>query len=470
MGKGCAVVLDVGKTLAKLTLWSPDGRLVDRCSRPNVPQSTGAYPALDVSGIAEWLAATLARFAKQGEIAAIIPVAHGAAAVVLTEDGSWLPPLDYEAELPADIRAGYVAARDPFAITGSPCLPAGLNLGAQLFWLDAIAPDRARHGRIVTWPQFWAWMLSGVAASEVSSLGSHTDLWCPAKACPSPLAQAHGWADRMAPLRRASDILGPVTEAWRTRCGLPEDCVVLCGVHDSNAALLAMRLYPQVGRREFTVLSTGTWFVALRAAASASDALDETRDCLINVDVFGTPIPSSRFMGGREVELIEASAPSDTGAPDQLARARRLIETGGAALPTFQRGVGPFPSAAGGWSGARPSDPADRRAAASLYLALMSDTSLDLIGSTDRLVIEGRFAQDAVFTRALAALRPRQTIYLSQMADNVPLGALSLLYPDIGADLSLTSVAPIDADLGAYAAQWHALTQSGHRVPHFAPA
>ena len=97
MGKGCAVVLDVGKRLTKLTLWSSDGRLVDRCSRPNVPQCAGPYPALDVQAIAEWLAATLTRFAKQGEIAAIVPVAHGAAAVVLTEDGGWLPPIDYEA-------------------------------------------------------------------------------------------------------------------------------------------------------------------------------------------------------------------------------------------------------------------------------------------------------------------------------------------------------------------------------------
>lgn len=470
MGKGCAVVLDVGKTLSKLTLWSSDGRLVDRCSRPNVSRCAHPYPALDVQAIAEWLAATLMRFAKQGEIAAIVPVAHGAAAVVLTEDGSWLPPIDYEAELPPALRAAYLTARDPFAITGSPCLPAGLNLGAQLFWLDGLAPDKTRPGRIVTWPQFWAWMLSGVAATEVSSLGSHTDLWCPAKACASPLAQAQGWADRLAPLRRASDILGPVTDAWRTSCGLPADCVVLCGVHDSNAALLATRLYPQIGRREFTVLSTGTWFVAMRSTASAWDTLDETRDCLINIDIFGAPVPSSRFMGGREVELIEDGAPIDASAEDQLGCARRLIETGVFALPAFQRGVGPFPNATGGWSGARPSDPADRRAAASLYLALMADTSLGLIGSADCVAIEGRFAQDVVFTRALAALRQRQTVYLSQMADNVPLGALSLLHPNIGASLSLTPVPQIDADIDAYAAQWRAMAQSDRCAPHLASA
>ncbi len=460
MGKGCAVVLDVGKTLPKLTLWSPDGQLVDRQSRRNSVQGGGAYPALDVQGTIDWLGVVLAGFARQGEIAAIIPVAHGAAAVVLTEDGGWLPPVDYEAEIPADIRTGYSAVRDPFAVTGSPALPAGLNLGAQLFWLDALEPDNARRGTIVTWPQFWAWLLSGVAASEVSSLGTHTDLWCPANGCPSPLSQNRGWAPRMAPLRRACDVLGPVREEWRVRCGLPEDCVVLCGVHDSNAALLAARLHSEAGTRELTVLSTGTWFIAMRSGGAPA-ALAETRDCLINVDVFGAPVPSSRFMGGREVELIEDGAPIDAGAEADalLRRAQRLIADDICALPGFQRGVGPFPDAAGGWTGVRPGDALDRRAAASLYLALMADTSLDLIGSAERLVIEGRFAADTLFTRALAALRPQQSVYLSEMADNVPLGALSLFNPDIGANLRLESVAPLDIDLSGYAARWRAAAQ-----------
>ncbi len=468
MVQGCTVVLDAGKTLAKLTLWSPDGRLMDRRSRANTPQRADGYAALDAQGIADWLADTLQEFASKGTIAAIVPVAHGAAAVVLDGKGGFLAPVDYEAEPPADIRDAYIRVRDPFALTGSPGLPAGLNLGAQLYWLDEIAP--AQRGQIVTWPQYWAWLLSGVAATEVTSLGSHTDLWCPAKACPSPLAMTRGWAGRLAPLRRASDILGPVTEAWRRRCGLPADCVVVCGIHDSNAALLATRLHPQLGDREFTVLSTGTWFIAMRSPAQPAAVdpgmLDETRDCLVNVDMFGAPVPSSRFMGGREADLIAASpgAPIDPTAQADtlLRRAARLMELGTFALPSFVRGVGPFPDAAGRWSeSGRPDDPLDRRAAASLYLALMADTSLDLIRSQERLVIEGRFAEDAVFTRALAALRPHQAVYVSGMSDNIPLGALHLFSPEIRPDTALAAVAPLPADMARAAAQWRALMRDG---------
>ena len=466
MGQGCAAVLDVGKTVTKLSLWSPDGRLLDRRARANTPQSTSAYPALDAEGIAEWLAQELAAFARSETIAAIVPVAHGAAAVIVDDDGSYLPPMDYEAELPPALREGYLAQRDPYAVTGSPCLPAGLNLGAQLHWLDAIAPERARAGRIVTWPQFWAWLLSGVPSAEVSSLGSHTDLWCPMQGCPSPLAVARGWAERLAPLRHACDVLGRVAPAWRDRCTLPDDCTVLCGMHDSNAALLASRLYPEVQNGDFTVLSTGTWFVAMRALphdrAADLSGLSETRDCLVNVDVHGTPVPSSRFMGGREVEIIEdfAGTPANVAVQGEalLRRAARLIEQGVFALPAFQPGVGPYPHAAAHWS-ARPDDPLDRRAAASLYLALMADASLDLIGSRERLIVEGRFADDATFVRALAALRPAQPVFVAGMTDNVPLGALHLVHPKLQPCGSLTAVQPLPNDLTGYARQWRSLAE-----------
>lgn len=463
MRQGCIVVLDVGKTLAKVTLWSRDGRLLDRRTRPNASVSVGGTARLDAEGIAAWLEGALKSLSRIGEIAGIIPVGHGAAACIVDDDGLCIEPLDYEAELPPDLRARYLALRDPFALTGSPVLPAGLNLGAQLFWLDAMEPEAARRGRIVTWAQYWAWLLSGIMATEISSLGTHTDLWIPVENKPSPLAVSQGWAERLAPLRKASDVLGPVTKEWRTRCDLPASCLVYCGVHDSNAALYGARMHADVSGREFTALSTGTWFVAMRSARGPVDlaALPERRDCLVNIDIFGAPVPSARFMGGREIELIETpqGEPIDAAAHGEtlLQRAAYAVETGLFALPSFQKGVGPFPDRSGHWLGTRPKDPFDRRAVGSLYLALMADASLDLIGSAKRLIVEGRFAADPVFTRALAALRPAQTVYLSQMQDTVPLGALRLTGAELPRETALDRVTPLGLDLGLYARRWKGL-------------
>lgn len=466
MRQGCIVVLDVGKTLAKLTLWSPERRLIERRIYRNKRVMSQGYPALDVRGIEVWLAEALAAFAHLGDIAAIVPVGHGAAACVVNDEGLSLASVDYEAEPPTELRTRYHAMRDPFALTGSPSLPAGLNLGAQLLWLETVAPDKFARGRIVTWPQYWAWRLCGVAATEVTSLGCHTDLWVPAERRPSPMAMARGWADRLAPVRHAADVLGTVKDEWRARCKLPSDCVVLCGLHDSNAALFAMRGYAEVGDRNFTILSTGTWFVAMRSVGAKTSlnlaSLPERRDCLVNVDVAGMPVPSARFMGGREVELIElaASSPVDTRAQkDLLLRvAETMIKNGAFVLPTFQRGVGPFPENIGYWVG-QPSDQIGRRALAGLYLALVTNTSLELIGSQEPVVIEGRFADDLVFTSALAALR-EQPVFLSDARDSIAYGALRLIDPDLPAQAALVRTKPLECEFADYAARWCSMTQA----------
>ena len=469
---GCVVVLDVGKTLAKLTMWSPERRLIERRDYRNKLVMSDGYPALDVGGIETWLAETLQAFARLGDIAAIVPVGHGAAACLIDDDGLCLAPLDYEAEPPSDVRMRHQSLRDPFSLTGSPLLPSGLNLAVQLLWLETIVPDKACRGRIVTWPQFWAWRLCGMAATEVTSLGCHTDLWLPDDRRPSPMAVSQGWAERLAPLHRAGDVLGPVTEEWHDRCALPHDCVVLCGLHDSNAALLAMRGYPEVGGRECTVLSTGTWFVAMRSVAARTKvnlaSLHESRDCLVNVDVSGRPVPSARFMGGREVELIEEAAACPLAPKDQknelILSSETMIKNGAFVLPTFQKGVGPFPKNVGHWNRQRPSDQRDRRAMAGLYLALMANISLDLIDSRETLVIEGRFVDDPVFTRALAALRRNQQVYISDASNCLAYGTLRLIDSGLPPQDVLTRVEPLDGDLESYAARWCTLVQSVEAV------
>jgi sugar (pentulose or hexulose) kinase len=463
--RGFIVILDVGKSLTKLTLWSPERRMMARRTRANFSSTVDGLLSLDVPGITTWLAETLTDFARQGDIAAIIPAAHGAAACLVDEQGLCIAPLDYDEKPPADIRRGYRAARDPFALTGSPCLPGGLNLGAQLYWLECVAPKRIHDAQVLTWPQYWAWLLCGIASSEVTSLGCHSDLWMPIAGGPSPLAVSRGWAARLGPRRQAGDVLGPVSQAWRDRCDLPKDCVVLCGIHDSNAALLAARKYPEVAGRPCTMLSTGTWFVAMRTLAPEAEvdlaSLSEDRDCLVNVDAFGVPIPSARFMGGRETEILEDGAPLDPSEweGEMLHLAEDMAKAGIYAIPAFQNGVGAFPNARGGWT-RRPSDQIQRRAVASLYLALMADTSLSLIGSRESLVIEGRFASDMVFSRALATLRPDQTIYLSQVSDNVPLGALQLIDDQLPPQATLSRAQPLDIDLSRYAREWNSLASA----------
>jgi sugar (pentulose or hexulose) kinase len=452
--------------MSKLTLWSGSGELLARETRANRRIDGPGYAALDAPGIEGWLIETLTAFAATAEVGAIIPVAHGAAAAFVRDGALVLPPFDYENPIPAHERVDYDQQRDAFSKTGSPALPDGLNLGAQLHHLEGAIPGALDGATILLWPQYWAWVLSGVAASEVTSLGCHSDLWRPVEESPSDLAQQRGWAAMLPPLRRAADALGPVRPEIAHRTGLPPDALVHCGLHDSNAALVAARAFPEIANCEATVLSTGTWFVAMRTPAPGTRidvaSLPEGRDCLVNVDAFGSPVPSSRFMGGREIETLTGI---DTRRidirPDQpalVAALPSLLASEAIVLPTFAAGVGPFPAAHGRWIG-MPADQAPRRAAVSLYGALVADVALDLIGSCERILVEGRFAEAEIVVRGLAALRPGTKVYVANAHNDVSFGALRLIDPSLQPASSLRLVEPLDCDLGAYRAKWRELAE-----------
>ncbi|HWD66882.1 MAG TPA: carbohydrate kinase [Caulobacteraceae bacterium] len=463
MGDGLIVVLDVGKTLAKLSLWTRAGELVDRTTRANDRLvSERNYLALDAVGIEAWLAGALAGFARHGRVGTIVPVAHGAAAAIVRDGALACPPLDYEQAIPAARRLAYEAQRDKFGQTGSPSLPDGLNLGAQLDYLEAVHPGILAEGAmILPWPQYWAWRLTGIAASEVTSLGCHSDLWRPRERAPSDLARARGWADRLAPLVPAGEVLGPLSESWARRTGLGTQVQVLCGLHDSNAALLTARGFPEIARRESTVLSTGTWFVAMRSPKDDRsldvEALAEARDCLVNIDAYGKLIPSARFMGGREIEILSGAdarrVDIGPGQPSLVAAVPDLVARASRVLPTFAPGSGPFPHHRGRWID-MPDNPVSRRAAVCLYAALVADVSLGLIGAEQQILVEGRFAEAEVFVRALASLRPHDRIYVSNARYDLSYGALRLVEPTLRPQSALAQVRPLEVDLDGYGRLW----------------
>ena len=311
-------VVDIGKTRSKLSLWAPDGRRLAERDHLNAPSA--ANPAqLDLAGIEAWLKRALKDLARRAEIIAIVPVGHGAAAVLMDGDRA-VAALDYEAEPPPVVAAAYDDERDPFAATLSPRLPGGLNLGAQLFWLERLYPGLWPHGgRALLWPQYWAWVLSGERSSEVTSLGCHSDLWRPAERRFSDLALGRGWAARLGPLRHAAAVLGPLRLALAAELGLPRTCRVHCGVHDSNAALLAARGLPELSGAPFSVVSTGTWVISMAVGGDGPAAYDPAEDMLANVDVDGRPVPTARFMGGRDYESWMGDALGEPGDPKLLA-------------------------------------------------------------------------------------------------------------------------------------------------------
>ena len=131
---------------------------------PNPVERSGIYPHFDERSLWAFILDSLGALNRQKPIDAISVTTHGATAALLDAAGGLaLPILDYEHDGPDTLAAEYDAVRPPFAESGTPRLPIGLNLGAQLFWQARTFPDDfARVASILTYPQYWAFRLSGV--------------------------------------------------------------------------------------------------------------------------------------------------------------------------------------------------------------------------------------------------------------------------------------------------------------------
>lgn len=452
-------VLDVGKSLSKISIWGVDGQCLAETWRFNKSEVGGPYSMLDVAGISGFASQALRAYGQKFALEALIPVAHGAAAALIRDGTLAASPMDYEMSL-AEVDSDYDQNRSPFEQTGSPRLPLGLNLGRQLYWQKRRDPRLFDPGcGILPWPQYWAWFFSGESACELTSLGCHTDLWNPRKGDFSDLARSEGFAALFPPLRHAGAILSGIRGTLAGELGLPASMAVHCGLHDSNAALLAARKIAEARGPcgEASLLSTGTWFVAMRMTSGASSGAKPptASDCQINVDVDGGLVPSARFMGGREIEhFVAESGCTRIDIPenqDALIRAagkvvteNRMIMPADPASPSIARQA--WPDATG--------HPILDGAQVALYAALMADSCLDLIGASDTLIIEGRFAQSTIFARSLAALRPHTTILTAPKANLVPMGALAVACPHIAPSYDVQPAQPIEADLCGYKALW----------------
>jgi len=129
--KEVIAILDVGKTHTKLAIVDAmTGTTLRDYERPSVSLSSPLGSQLDVHGIEKWLIDRFALTPEASRLRAIVPIAHGAAAVLLDRAGAVLAAPDYDNPAFDEVGQAYRVLRDDFSVTFSPYLGRGLNLGA----------------------------------------------------------------------------------------------------------------------------------------------------------------------------------------------------------------------------------------------------------------------------------------------------------------------------------------------------
>lgn len=464
--RGIAVV-DAGKTNTKVILFNAEGKPVAERKVASRNSEGPPYRFIDTEVFVTLCKSALPELDAILPIDVVVPCGHGAALACMAKDGSLaLPVMDYTAEPPPEITAGYDRVKPPFSEVYSPVLPMALTHALQLYWQQQAFPEAFRRiTTVVPWMQYVAFRLGGEAVTEITGMSCQTHLMDVRHNRLSSLVVGQNWQALFPRKAKAWEIVGTLDRRFRGKAFRGRGAVT-AGVHDSNANYLR---YLAAGLKQFTLLSTGTWIIGFDTEAG-SDHLQPERDTVTNTDVFGRIVASCRFFGGYEFDKLTQGASVDSAA---LALVADLMKQGTFALPGFADGGGPIPGVGGRGRivGPQPQTAAERASLASLYCAQMVHESLSVIGSRHDVIVDGPFSRNEVFLGVLAALRPVQKLFASDLRDGTTAGAACLgLMPDgklPHVPLALTLVAPAPlTGLPEYQRAWQAMVarhQAGAR-------
>lgn len=411
-------VFDIGSTNTKMVLFDAAGQVVAEEKMPSARHQAPPYLAVDCEPIFSFAAQVLPLLDAILPVDVVVCSSHGSALALLDKSGQLaLPIMDYQAEPPVDIVAEYCKIAPAFAEVYSPVLPLSLTLGLQLYWQQSRFCEAFEKAEtILPLAQYAAHRLGGRMVTELSALGAQSQLWDYHNNHYSSIAQERQWAGKFAPIARAYEKIGFLGtqflgEAFRGRGEIS------AGVHDSDANYLR---YLAAVKGDFTLLSTGTWIIGFDTNADISQ-LDIARDTVANLDIYGRPVACCRFFGGREFEIINEGSTLDASTQD----VQHILSNDIFALPSFTDSGGPMPGTGnkGNIVTERPLSDGQKTALASLYCALMVSESLDAIGSTSEIIVDGPFSTNTIFLGCLAVLRRQQAVKASTLRDGTTDGA-----------------------------------------------
>jgi sugar (pentulose or hexulose) kinase len=301
------LIFDIGKTNKKCCVFDEDYRMVYEQSAP-LPESKDedGFPCEDLDLLHQWLREAFLAAIKTVEqpILAVNFSGYGASFVLISEKGVPVAPLyNYLKPFPAPLHqqfyAQYGGEEAVSRQTASPIL-GNLNSGMQLYRLKYEKPKVfARIHSALHLPQYLSFCFTGLAVSDISSIGCHTQLWNFDAQQYADWVAAEGILEKLAPIT-APDTVSPL-QSKVLAADYPQGIQVGIGLHDSSAALIP---YLDYFSEPFVLLSTGTWCISMNPFNDAPLTPRELqKDCLCYLSYQGKPIKSSRLLAGKKHEL-----------------------------------------------------------------------------------------------------------------------------------------------------------------------
>src|SRR6187431_1423468 len=291
-------IYDVGKTNKKLILFDEQYNVVHEESTqlPETKDEDG-FSCEDVLALATWIKNSFDKIQTDPrfEIRAVNFSGYGASFVYLDKNKKVIPPLynylkPYSPALQKKFYQDYGGESLVSKQTASPVL-GNLNSGMQLYRLKYEKPaifEKIKYALHL--PQYLSYILTSKLYSDITSIGSHTNLWN------FQDKKYHEWVNKEGIAVKLPSILSYDKVAAKINDQIPAGG----GLHDSSSALIP---YFISFHEPFVLLSTGTWCITINPFNNTmlSDyELDE--DCLCYLSYEGKPVKASRLFAGYEHE------------------------------------------------------------------------------------------------------------------------------------------------------------------------
>jgi len=415
-------VIDVGKTNKKLFLFNEDYAIVhEQSARFTETIDEDGDPCENLDSLRQSVFDSLKAVAqeKDFDVKALNFSAYGASFVYVDEAGKELTPLyNYLKTYPeALLRKFYetYGGEDHFSSrTASPVL-GSLNSGMQVY--------RIRHERPALFnkikyalhlPQYLSFLVTHKAYSDITSIGSHTNLWDFEK------RKYHDWVKKeginaVLPSIAKFDEVTPVEYAGKK-------ILTGIGLHDSSAALIP---YLMNFHEPFILISSGTWCISLNPFNHQPLTIDELKkDCLCYLDYKGNPVKASRLFAGHFHDEQVKRIADHFNIP--AARFKNI-----AFNPEL---ASKFPADETGFATKDLSTYANSEEA---YHAFMTDLVAQQIASTQlvlantpvkRIFVDGGFSKNEVFMNLLATRFPELEVFAASIHQSTALGAALALH------------------------------------------
>jgi len=427
-------IFDVGKTNKKLFLFDEQYKIVfEKTARFTETTDEDGDVCENIESLRLSVFDSLREVfkKKEFEIKAINFSTYGASFVYIDEDGRPLTPLyNYLKEYPAALQKQFYdtyGGESAFSLqTASPVL-GSLNSGMQLYRLKYEKPEIfAQVKYALHLPQYLSYLISGVACTDITSIGCHTNLWDYTKNTYHNWVEKEQLLDKLAPILPSDEVLPAAFPGGGYAVGI--------GLHDSSAALIP---YLVNFNEPFVLISTGTWCISLNPFNQSPLTTEELQDdCLCYMTYNGKPVKASRLFAGYEHEqqvkriathfnqnIVKYRAVDfDVDIINRLQKNTTAVNAAPGKMlkeSVFgQRELNQFAS--------------DTEAYHQLILDIVTQqyhsTQLVVKGTkTKRIFVDGGFSRNSIYMNLLATFFPKMEIFAASMAQATAVGtALSV--------------------------------------------